>query len=82
MEAKELIEVNIGLVHHIEGKRLWRSQFKFIAVMPSAICDVDVCWNTPTQVKQGMHLHCPLLYFPKSHVASLTLVEIVVESRE
>ena len=63
MEAKELIEVNIGLVHHIEGKRLWRSQFKFVAVMPSAICDVAVCWNALAQVKQGVHLHCPFVVF-------------------
>ena len=63
MEAKELIEVNIGLVHHIEGKRLRRSQFKFVAVMPSAIRDVDVCWNAPALVKQSVHLHRPLVVF-------------------
>ena len=80
MEAKELIEVNIGLVHHIEGKRLWRSQFKFIAVMPS------VMWMfagiLPRKSSRVCIFTAPLLYFPKVHVASLTLVEIVVESRE
>lgn len=66
MEAEKCIEVNISLVHHVEGVLLRFDDVQFIAVMPSAVCDVDVSGNTPTEVQQRMHLHASLTVFPQS----------------
>ena len=66
MEPEELVEIHIGLVYHIEGKRLRHKQFKLVAVMPSSIRDVDVGRDAPAQVKQGVNLHRSPAVFPQS----------------
>ena len=42
------------------------TNIQLIAVVPSAMRNVDVSWNAPAKVKQCMHLHASLAVFPQS----------------
>jgi hypothetical protein len=66
MESEQGIEIDIRLVHHVEGIRLRFNDIQLIAVVPSAMRNVDVSWNPPAKVKQCMHLHASLAVFPQS----------------
>lgn len=66
MESEQGIEIDIRLVHHVEGIRLRFNDIQLIAVVPSAMRNVDVSWNASAKVKQCMHLHASLAVFPQS----------------
>ena len=57
MESEQSLEVNISLVHHIEGEWFRREHVKFVAVMPFPIGDMDVGRYASTQIKQCVHLY-------------------------
>lgn len=48
MKSVEFFKVNIRLVHHVEGKRLWFMEIQFIAVVPFSVNDLDVCGDVAT----------------------------------
>ena len=77
MEAEQSIEVNIRPVHHVEGIRLRLEDVQLVAIVPPAMCNMDVCRNAASEIQKGMHPD-PLLYFPSAHVANLTLMDMFV----
>ena len=80
MKSKKCFKVNIGLIHHVESIRLRCQCIKLVAVMPLAVRDMDIAGMLPLKSNRVCILTAPLLYFPKAHVASLILVDMVVES--
>lgn len=65
MEAEQGIEVNIRLVHGVEGIRLRFEDVQFIAVVPPAMRNVDVGRNAAPEIQEGVHLHGSPAVFPE-----------------
>ena len=53
MEAEQSIEVNIRLVHHVEGIWLRFEDVQLVAVVPPAMCDMDVGRNAASEIQKG-----------------------------
>lgn len=80
MKSIQSLEVYVGFIHDIEGVWFRLKFIKLVAVMLFAISDVDIGRYTATKVKECVHFDRAFTIFPNAHVASLMLVEIVVES--
>lgn len=57
MQAMQLLEVEVGTIHHVEDSGLWHKHVEDVDLVPFAIADVDEARDVPAQVEQRMHLH-------------------------
>ncbi len=76
----EGLEVHICLVHRVYRPFVWFVHIQKVAVVPSAISDIEGFRYASAKVKDCVHLAPPLGYLPRAHSASLRLHGIVVES--
>ena len=76
MEAEQGIEVNIRLVHHVEGIRLRFEDVQFTAVVPPAMSNVDVGRNNgATLIVRGRE-------YKVADIASMSVAEEIPQPKK
>ena len=59
--VKQLLEVNIALVHEIIASWLYGNQTHSLGVMYGSLCQIYECRYRSTQIQQCVHLYTPLV---------------------
>ena len=60
MQDLEAGEIDVGVIHDVDGSGLRQEQVEGMDVVQLAVRDVDEARNAAPQIEQGVHLDCPL----------------------
>ncbi len=55
--VEETEEVNISLIHHIDGAHFYAEFIQHPSIVNGSICKIDECGDFATQIEKRMHLH-------------------------
>ena len=58
--VEETEEVNISLIHHIDGTHFYAELIQHPDIVDGSICEIDECRDVATKVEKRMHLHASL----------------------
>ncbi len=58
--VEETEEVNISLIHHIDGAHFYAEFIQHPDIMYGSICEIDECRDITTKIEKRMHLHTSL----------------------
>lgn len=60
--VEETEEVNISLIHHIDGTHFYAEFIQHPDIVSGSICEIDECGDVAAQVEKCMHLHTSLCF--------------------